>query len=327
MLCSASLIGPAGLALLSLWASLATAVSFPKIPNTLGTHDPSRLIQDGDCFYFYSTSNDLSGWFTCDEGDSWKQTPAVFPNGIPISVHQHAPTNDGHNIWAPDVIYNTYTNLFYLYYAVADWDNSLQNAIGLVTSPTLDPSQAKWTDRGVVIYRSTKSDQYAAIDPGPFFDDNGDLWLTLGSGYAVTRATAINVIPLDRETGLRSGSNITSVQSCGCEASYIQPHSGSYYLFWNTGGCCSGATSTYTIHVAKGSSPTGPFGTPSTFLSSSSTEHGPGQIGITTENDVDYFTYHYYPNEGGSVLGYGEVDWSSGMPKAKESASDTSKLC
>ena len=294
-----------------LFGILGISVIALNVPDTLGCHDPSRIVEDSGDYYFYDTSNNLSGWYTTNYGDSWEQIPAVFPNGIPSEVHAACPGNDGHNIWAPDVIWNPNTNLFYIYYAVADWYNGTFNAIGLVTSPTLNPSKATWTDRGVVIARTVADNQYNAIDPGPFFDDEGNMWLTLGSSYGTTESTAINIVALDKNTGLRSDSNVHVVQACTCEASYVQPHDGYYYLFWNTGGCCNGASSSYTIHVARSTSVTGPYSGNRVFDSSTSTMHGPGQIGIISQNGVDYYSYHYYPNSGGSVLGYNILNWGS----------------
>jgi arabinan endo-1,5-alpha-L-arabinosidase len=282
------------------------------IPSTLGTHDPSRLINDNGSYYFYSTGRGIPGWYTTD-GKTWKQTPQIFPNGIPASVKSAVPANDGYDVWAPDIIFNPNTRLFSLYYSVANWDNTTHSAIGLATSPTLNPNAAnyKWTDRGLVTQQTT--DTYQAIDPAPFFDASGNLWLAFGSGYAAHRDHAINIIALDRSTGLRtSDTSFYTPESCGCEASYVHYHAGYYYLFWNTGGCCTGASSTYTIHVARSKSVTGPYTENSSkFFASTGNIHGPGHIGILSENGKDYYTYHYYPSSGGSVLGLGTITWTA----------------
>ncbi|GAA3233186.1 RICIN domain-containing protein [Dactylosporangium siamense] len=291
----------------------------PSIPGNLGTHDPSRLIRDGNAHFFYSTGGNLPGWYTTN-GTTWQQTPAVFPNGIPASVRNAVPANDGHDVWAPDIIWNPNTGLFSLYYSVANWDNGTRSAIGLATSPTLNPASSnyRWTDRGVVIAKTPTANTYNAIDPAPFFDANGDMWMAFGSGYGSTRDTALNIVALNKNTGLRSDNQVHTVQSCGCEAAYVQYHSGYYYLFWNTGGCCSGASSTYVVHVARSTSVTGPYTERSAkFISSTSTRHGPGHIGVLTEGGKDYYSYHYYPNSGGSVLGFGTITWGSdGWPNS-----------
>jgi arabinan endo-1,5-alpha-L-arabinosidase len=283
------------------------------VPASLGVHDPSRIINDNGSYYFYGTSGNLSGWYTTD-GKNWKQTPAVFKNGLPSSILQLVPVNNG--VWAPDVIYSPTLKVFLMYYSIANWDDPKKSAIGLVTSPTLNPNAAnyKWTDHGVVISRTDATG--STIDPAPFYDTAGNLWLSYGSGYSsVNRTHGINIIALDKNTGLRSDNTVHTQLSCGCEGSYVQPHDGYYYLFWNTGGCCSGAASTYTIHVARSTSVTGPYTENSSkFFSSTGNIHGPGHIGILSENGKDYYSYHYYPNSGGSVLGLGTITWSGGWP-------------
>jgi beta-xylosidase len=140
------------------------------------------------------------------------------------------------------------------------------------------------------------------------------MWMSFGSGYGSFPDTSLNVIALNKDTGLRSGTSDAVVGSGHAEATYVQYHDGYYYLFWNTGGCCSGASSTYEIHVARSTSPTGPYGTSQIFDSSSAGIHGPGQIGILTQDGQDYFSYHYYPDTGGSVLGFGKLNWVNGWP-------------
>jgi hypothetical protein len=248
----------------------------------------------------------------------WKQTPAIFPNGLPAPIRNTVPTNNG--VWAPDVIYSPTQHLFLMYYSIANWDNDEQSAIGLITSPTLNPNASNyhWTDHGVLI--SWSANNGSTIDPAPFYDTSGNLWLSYGSGYGThNRNRAVNIIALDKNTGMRSSNQTVYNQlACGCEGSYLQYHAGSYFLFWNTGGCCSGASSTYVIHVARSSSPTGPYTERSTtFRASTSTQHGPGHIGILSENGKDYYSYHYYPNSGGSVLGFGTITWGSdGWPNS-----------
>jgi beta-xylosidase len=295
--------------------AVAPSAANLTVPNTLGTHDPSRIISDNGAYFFYSTGRHIPGWYTTD-GKTWRQTPAVLPNGIPASVHDAVPANDGHDVWAPDVIYNPNTRLFGVYYSVAAWGVTTQSAVGLVTSPTLNPNAAdyRWTDRGVVLAQKPGALQFSAIDPAPFFDAAGNMWLSFGSGYSSNNRThAINIIALDKNTGLRgTDQTVYTQESCSCEASYVQYHSGYYYLFWNTGGCCNGASSTYVIHVARSTKVTGPYTERSTkFYATTGSIHGPGQIGVLSEGGKDYYSYHYYPDIGGSVLGFGTITWGS----------------
>jgi len=285
-------------------------------------HDPSRIIKDGDSYYVYTTGNDIP-MLTSTDRIHWKRGKSVLSNGTPAWARKVVPENDGHDIWAPDVI--EINNLFYLYYAISGGKNC---AIGLVTSPTLNPSAPnyKWTDRGEVMGTSP-SDRYSAIDPAPFFDESGNLWLSWGSGYVFHFTDPeIFLIRLDKNTGLRdpTDTKLYPVVEGHVEASYIYLSKGFYYLFWNTGGCCSGINSTYLIHTARSNTVTGPYldknGKPNssvTFLASHGGVHGPGQIGVLVEDSVEYFSYHYYNASGIPILGEDVLEWGSdGWPVA-----------
>ena len=302
-------------------AKVVQAASAITISGSIGAHDPSRMIKDGNTYYVYATGYNIPS-LTSTDRIHWKQGKVVLPNGTPAWARKAVPGNDGHNIWAPDVIYNN--GLFYLYYAIAG--NKYYTAIGLVTSPTLDPnaSNYKWTDRGEVIGTNT-SNRFSAIDPAPYFDASGNMWLSWGSGY-IYKATEPQIfeIRLNRSTGLRADNVLHPVSNGHEEASYVYHHGSYYYLFWNTGGCCSGTASTYLIHVARSTSVTGPYvgsrgtaNSSNTFLASHGNVHGPGQIGILDEGGTSYYTYHYYNASGYPVLGEGVLGWSSsGWPVA-----------
>jgi arabinan endo-1,5-alpha-L-arabinosidase len=287
-----------------------------------GTHDPSRMIQSDGKFYVYSTGG---GSKSSTDGLVWTNGPALFPNGIPQSGTAVVSNNEG--VWAPDVIY--LNNQYYIYYALANAQNAC--AVGLETTPTLDPTSPnyKLTDRGVVV--SNPDTTYCAIDPCPALDASGNLWLTFGSGYSKPSTdNTIYVMRLDNTTGLAMGQDApgTPLEPGHIEASYVYYHTGYYYLFWNSGGCCSGASSTYEIHVARSAAITGPYTGAKIFIQSAGSVHGPGQIGIFDQCGADRFTYHYYPDTGGSVLGENELSWGSdGWPVAGADSTTPLKAC
>ena len=296
-------------------ASASSASPALTVVTSPFVHDPSRIIKEGNTYYAYSTGYNIPS-LTSTDLTHWKSGPSVLPNGTPAWARKDIPQNDGHNIWAPDVIFNN--GLYYMYYAIS---GGKVCGIGLLTSPTLNPnaSNYKWTDRGPVII-SLATDRFAAIDPAPFFDASGNMWLSWGSGY-VDKPTDPEIfeIRLNKSTGLRSDNLKYAVENGHVEASYVYSHNGFYYLFWNTGGCCSGAASTYAIHVARSTTVTGPYTERSKHLfdASHGSIHGPGQIGILDIGSTSYYSYHYYPNSGGSVLGIGTLTWGSdGWPIA-----------
>jgi arabinan endo-1,5-alpha-L-arabinosidase len=272
-----------------------------------GTHDPSRMIESDGKLYVYSTGG---GSKSSPDGLVWTSGPGIFAGGaIPESVRSVVPDNQG--IWAPDVIF--LNGLYYLYYSIANETC----AVGLVTSPTLDPSSAKykWTDRGVVVSSNTSA-TYCTIDPAPALDADGNLWLAWGSGYShASTDDTLFVTRLDNTTGLASSADSAkpghALQKGHIEAAYLYYHSGYYYLFWNSGGCCDGASSSYLIHVARSQSVTGSYTGSKNFYGSTGSIHGPGHLGIYDSCGASRITYHYYPDSGGSVLGENELSWGN----------------
>ncbi|KAF2237343.1 glycoside hydrolase family 43 protein [Viridothelium virens] len=298
-----SLLTGALSALFLLSTSITSVKGIPRVPNNLSSHDPSRLMYDNGVYCFYSTGANIPTWCTSDNGNTWTAS-TVFPNGIPGDVLAACPGSDGHDVWAPDVIFNPNSNLFHLYYACP----GTKSAIGLATSPTINPSTAKWTSKGVVV---SDTPQYNSIDPGPYFDASGNFWMAFGSGFGSGNTLGIDAIALDKTTGLRSGTSLSVLTTGSREAGYVHYRSGYYYFFFNTGICCNGAASDYTIQVERSSSPTGPYESRRVFDAGGGSIHGPGHMGIRSESGVDYFTYHYYPDTGNSVLGIGTISWGS----------------
>jgi hypothetical protein len=316
------------IAALTIPLAIAATAQFANAATTgaNGTHDPSRMIESDGRLYVYSTGG---GSKSSSDGLSWTNGPGLFDGGsIPKSTTSVVSNNEG--VWAPDVIH--LNGQYYAYYAIANAQNAC--AIGLVTSPTLNPSSAdyKWTDRGLIV-SNTGSDTYCAIDPAPFLDAAGNFWLSWGSGYTHSAtAETIYVTRLDNTTGLPSSADPAKpghpLQQGHIEASYVYYHGGYYYLFWNSGGCCSGASSTYLIHVARSQSVTGPYTGAKSFYGSTGSIHGPGQIGIYDECGASRFTYHYYPDSGGSVLGENELSWSAdGWPVVGAESTTPINVC
>ena len=97
--------------------------------------------------------------------------------------------------WAPDVLY--FNNQYHLWYAVSTFGSQV-SAIGLVTNPTLDPTDPayKWTDQGPVI-QSTNGSPYNTIDPSFTWDASGNLWMAFGSYW-----NGIYLVQLNATTGL-----------------------------------------------------------------------------------------------------------------------------
>jgi arabinan endo-1,5-alpha-L-arabinosidase len=339
-ICFAMTLTAAALALTSNAIFQASAAT---LSGATGIHDPSRIIYCKGKYYVYGTGG---GMKSSSDGINWVAGPSPFaPTApaagampsravLPSSLRAVVPGDRG--IWAPDVIF--YNNKYLLYYSACAPLTVSRCGIGLLTSPTLDPSAPdyKWTDAGAVIYTDNKVIKKSAIDPGPFVDAKGDLWMSWGSGYA-NGATAtdptIIISKLDNATGLLSKSDPTyyPVAPGAIEASYVHYHAGFYYVFWNDGGCCGGTSSTYRIHVARSASPQGPYinkegqhDAGDIFMATDKGKqiYGPGHMGIESEPGLDRFSFHYYNAAGRPVLGVRTLVWNAdGWPSVGEDLS------
>jgi hypothetical protein len=315
----------AGFSLLALCGvATAAGAAHAQTSGSNGSHDPSRMIESSGRVYIYSTGG---GAKSSADGLVWKDEVTPTWNKNLVANNQ--------GIWAPDGLY---LNGQYLLYG-SMWSADKSSALVLLTSPTLDPSASnyKWTDRGVAI-AGPVGVTHSVIDPAPILDAQGNLWVSWGGGYPFSEtADSIFVTRLDNTTGLPvttdpgwkpPNSPGYAIAQGHKEGSFLYYHGGSYFLWYQTGSCCSGTSSTYTMHVARASAITGPYSGDRTFFASNSSLdiHGPGHIGIYTCGTVERFTYHYYPNNG-SVIGENALTWGSdGWPVAGAVVSSGLKL-
>lgn len=298
----------------------ATA-SATTVTGSIGSHDPSRMVLCNGKYYICSTGG---GMKVSTDRIQWTNGINPFKDGLPAWAKELIPTARG--IWAPDIIF--WKGRYLLYYSVSNKDSS-QTCVGLTTSPTLDPDAPGygWTDQGLIV-SSVLDDKRGSIDPAPFIDADGKLFLSYGSGFRYGNDDAeLFVIKIDQTTGLsdKADMKLYPVAYGHIEAVYIHYRDGFYYIFWNSGGCCNGAASTYRIHMARSKSATGPYVNKagkeraSDILMQTDKDagmHGPGHIGILGEDGVDRFVFHYYPPSGRSVIGLRTLVWEKdGWPR------------
>lgn len=263
----------------------------------INAHDPSTIIHCKNRYYVYSTGQGILSHSSADRV-FWSPGPPVFAS--PPGWTTNAVPGFTGLFWAPDILF--FNNLYHLYYAVSTWGSQV-SAIGLVTNPTLDPSDPayQWTDQGPVI-QSGNGSPYNTIDPSFTWDANGNLWMAFGSYW-----NGIYLVQLDPVTGLRIAPNSPTYHlayNSSIEASYVYRRGCYYYLFVNWGSCCSGVNSTYNIRVGRSTSITGPYldrngvdmasngGT--LFLRANGKFTGPGHVGILSEGGRQWLTFHYY---------------------------------
>ena len=300
------------------------------------THDPV-IAREGGTYYVFSTGSDKGRYLrsrTSTDLVHWTMQAPLVP-AIPAWATKAVPgTTD---MWAPDISF--FNGRWRLYYAVSTFGSN-RSAIGLFTSPTLDPKAPGygWRDEGLVV-ASTDADDFNAIDANHVVDLDGRHWLSLGSFW-----TGIKLFALDPATGklrdpkARPYSIARRLAPAGgpapVEAPFIVPHGGYYWLFASYDYCCKGVNSTYYTVVGRAKAITGPYlgkdGSPlmhgqgTIFLRADLQEkerfRGPGHPGFLHDSDGrDYMVYHAYDraNKGASTLRIAPVTWGvDGWPIA-----------
>lgn len=259
--------------------SSGTASTSPFTASVLGVyqllgdvslvHDPS-IIREGSKYYVLSTDSGSSSQvgflpILCSSDKvTWTRCGQVF-NTLPKTISTMFPSLT--TLWAPDVSY--FNGLYHVYYAASAFGTNT-SAIGVATSPTMDPTDPsyQWTDQGIVL-TSTTSSNFNAIDPNIFIDTDSSgnvthIWMSYGSFW-----TGIYQREINPTTGMLLASNTTithlatrpAVDGDPLEGPSLVKHNGYYYLFVSFGSCCNAdfTTDTYEIAVGRSTSPNGPF--------------------------------------------------------------------
>lgn len=280
MYCFRRIVGACLLSVCLLWLSACASMSavgsyaaqesdplaaYSLAGDTLPVLDPS-IIRQGDTYYAFST--DVAGFASsgnlpihCSRDKvNWTRCGSVFPHGMPPWVSRRLSGVAG--LWAPDISY--FQGEYHLYYN-ASILYSQRTVIALVTNSTLDATDPayKWVDRGVVL-ASKDGDDFNALDPNIFTDNDGQIWLTYGSYW-----TGIKQRQIDPATGMLLASNPTryslatrpGVADNAIEGASLVRHGGYYYLFISIDHCCTASTATdnYKQAVGRSTSPHGPF--------------------------------------------------------------------
>ena len=297
-------------------------------------HDPA-IIKAGDTYYVFSTSqaNEAPGLIhvrTSKDLVTWTKAGAVFP-AIPDWAKREISGTKG--LWAPDISFSG--GQYRLYYSVSTFGSN-HSAIGLATTPTLDPTAPGfgWTDQGAVIV-SPRGGDYNAIDPNAFTDTDGSAWLAFGSFW-----TGIKLIRLDPATGKASAQDKTvhalarRPNPGAVEAPVLTKRGGYYYLFVSNDFCCRGANSSYYTVVGRSKTVTGPYldfdGKPMmdgygqivlhAQLDKTKRWRGPGHPALLNDGGREYIAYHAYDarNRGRPTLRIQSLGWTAdGWPVAR----------
>lgn len=285
------------------------------------TRDPSTIVKCKDQFWVFYTGRGIPSFHSKDLVN-WEPGPPVFRTA-PEWIAAAVPENRNMSYWAPDVIH--LGDRYLLYYSVSSF-GKITSAIGLASTPTLDPGDAAyhWTDHGIVV-QSHEGGNFNAIDPAVFSDDDRTLWLAFGSYWS-----GIKLVQLDPTTGKRSlpDAALSSLaHNKSIEASFLYKHDRYYYLFVNWGSCCRGVDSTYNIRVGRSRKVSGPYidkggidmlkagGT--LLVSNKGALFGPGHAGILRDSGKSWFTSDFEGDArmgGKATLAIMPLTWKSGWP-------------
>lgn len=302
----------------------------PEVPATalelcgeLRTHDPALVVgQDGEPWYVFSTGDAAVGGGsiqirTSPDGLVWSEAGTVWDAGTePAWVRDVVPGVS--NFWAPEV--HEHDDTYYLYYSASTFGTNT-SAIGLLTSPTLDPQDPEygWVDQGQVI-ASTSASPYNTIDPAVIEDADGVPYLAFGSfwgGIYMTELSWPSGLPADPAAEpvhlVDRGEPPNAV-----EAPALMERDGWYYLFVSRDSCCQGVNSTYNMAVGRSREVTGPYvdadGVPllegggTALLATSGDMIGPGGESLSR----GYIGFHYYSRSkyGDFRLAIRELGWT-----------------
>ncbi|MEU5259406.1 arabinan endo-1,5-alpha-L-arabinosidase [Amycolatopsis sp. NPDC021455] len=295
-------------------ASAAAAYPNPgRVTGDVGVHDPS-VVKRPDGGYLVAATGDNLVLKTSTDRTAFRDAGSVFPGGAPWTTTY---TGGSPHLWAPDISHHN--GRYYLYYAASTFGSN-RSAIFLATSPS--GGSGTWTHRGLVV-ESRAGDDFNAIDPNLVVDEAGRWWLDFGSFWS-----GIKLIRLDPATGLRSGTGMTAIAGRGggaIEAPFVVERGGYYYQYVSFDLCCRGASSTYRVMVGRSTSVTGPYtdraGVPLTsgggteILAGHGSVHGPGHAAVLADADGDLLFYHYYADNGTSLLGINHLSYDpAGWP-------------
>lgn len=307
--------------LVCLWTPALNTSAQPSEParqagDAPRVHDPSTLVRYGDGFWMFCTGRGIRAYHSANL-EHWRPAPPLLPV-MPGWVRDVVPDHRGH-YWAPDIIRGY--DRWLLFYSVSSWGQN-DSAIALLTATNLGTpdAPATWTESGVVL-RSYRTNHFNAIDPAPFRDADGRLWLAFGSFWS-----GIQLVELDPRTGRRLDDAPPRVLAWkeSIEAPFLWRRDTNYFLFVNWGLCCRGTNSTYEIRVGRASQVTGPYldrdgkdllrggGTP--VLATEGRFIGPGHAGILRDGDREWFSFHYYDgaNLGRPTIAVRRLAWDAG---------------
>ncbi|AQQ08299.1 Intracellular endo-alpha-(1-_5)-L-arabinanase [Sedimentisphaera cyanobacteriorum] len=274
-----------------------------------GMPDPAVISDGQGTYYIFATGKGLP-FYRSDDLVEWKRAGTVFDKPVPQWSKKAIPQTEG--IWAPDIV--KLNDKYYVYYSVSSF-GSQRSVIGVARSSSLNPESPEygWKDLGLVIESHPGKDDFNAIDPAAFQQDDGRAFMVWGSFWGGIKSIEINP---DTGKPLRDNPEVSTVAarpdtpeipntpSHAIEGAYMVKHKDMYYLFVSWGLCCDGAESTYRVMVGRSENPLGPYfdhegkplaeGGGTLVLANNDYWRGPGHNSVLTTEKGSWMVHHTY---------------------------------
>lgn len=243
--------------------------------------DPS-IVQDGGKWYIFATidpwGGDHVGLWQSTSGRDWSFSRPDWPTKQAAT----SPTSGDAMVWAPSVV--KAHGRWWMYVSVGSevW-------VGSAPSPA-----GPWSDahQGKPLIPGSAMPGYHMIDAEAFIDDDGQAYLTWGSGLHWVNGHCF-VVKLAADMVHFDGPIRDVTPTHYFEAPFLFKANGRYYLTYSAGNT---TTDTYQLRYATGPTPMGPFTeAPNSPILSTDAARGivsPGHHAIFRSGGRNYVLYH-----------------------------------
>jgi arabinan endo-1,5-alpha-L-arabinosidase len=294
-------------------AETARAATYINPVYTADFADPA-VVKAADGFYYvYGTNTEVNGETLniqvarSNDLVNWEHVGDALPE---------KPAWASTDFWAPHVLYDSTSLMYYLYYSGESDNDSRGKCLGVATSQ--NPA-GPFVDKGEPLLCGKT---FESIDPMAFDDPaTGKKLLYWGSAHLPIKVQELSDDRLSFETGTAPTDIIQAIHNNDpanyqnlVEGAWVILRNGYYYLFYSGDNCC-GDKAHYAVMVARSRSATGPFETlaeatgkeNSVMLELNEQWIAPGHNSIVTDDaGQDWIVYHAIeakkPDEGRVML-------------------------